>query len=410
MSKRYGNLWSKITDIDNIKNAHLKARKDKRFYEAVQKTNQNLDERAEKIQKMLVQHSYKVSPYRTSILHDKTKDRILFKLPYYPDRIIQWAIMLQIEHIFLETFTDFTCASIPKRGVHYASKKLSKMMNNDIEGTKYCLKLDIKKFYPSIDRPILKKLLRKKIKDKDLLFELDKIIDSMERTNLDKIKLSTEMKELYSRPNKGLPVGSYLSQYLANYYLTYFDHWLKEELHIKYVIRYMDDIVILSSSKEELWKIFYQIKDYLKNELELEVKSNYQIFPTAIRGIDFVGYRHFYGYKLLRKTASKRCKKVMIKMYQCQKNKILPSEKLWCSWVSYVGWLQWCNSYYFYYKYCNESVPIVNTFYNLNKRGNHRKINYQFYIYNNFKKKDFFFFPKIVRSKIHRRYKINGHY
>ena len=126
MSKRVGNIYPKIIDIDNIKLAHKNAKKDKSFYSAVIKTNENLDERANKIQEMLKNHTYKVSQYKTSVIQDKNKKRILFKLPYYPDRIIQWAIMLQIEPIFRKTMTDFTCASIPGRGIHQASKMVDK--------------------------------------------------------------------------------------------------------------------------------------------------------------------------------------------------------------------------------------------------------------------------------------------
>jgi hypothetical protein len=88
--------------------------------------------------------------------------------------------------------------------------------------------MDIKKFYPSITHSILKDIIRKKIKDKKLLFLLDEIIDSTD----------------------GVPIGNYLSQFFANLYLAYFDHWVKEELKAKYYYRYADDLVILSDSKE----------------------------------------------------------------------------------------------------------------------------------------------------------------
>src|SRR6185436_15260850 len=100
----------------------------------------------------------------------------------------------------------------------------------DVPSTKYCLKLDIKKFYPSVDHDILKQLLRRKFKDPDLLWLLDEIIDSAD----------------------GLPIGNYLSQYFANFYLTYFDHWLKEEERIGPYFRYADDLVFLSPDKESL--------------------------------------------------------------------------------------------------------------------------------------------------------------
>ena len=98
------------------------------------------------------------------------------------------------------------------------------------------------------------------------------------------------------------------SQYLANLFLSICDHYFKEVLGIKFYFRYMDDIIIFSNSKEQLWDWFKKIKIYLKEELALDIKSNYQIFPTNVRGVDFVGYRHFIGYKLLRKSTLKTCK------------------------------------------------------------------------------------------------------
>lgn len=140
--------------------------------------------------------------------------------------------MLQIEFVFMEVFTDFTCASLKNRGIHRATALLDRYMK-DKSGTAYTLKIDISKFYPHVDHEILKKLLRKKFKDKDLLELFDKIIDSIPG-------------------GVGVPIGSYLSQYLANFYLAYFDHWLKEEKKVKYVVRYMDDVVILHHSKDFL--------------------------------------------------------------------------------------------------------------------------------------------------------------
>ena len=197
MPKRIGNIWSSIYDIDNIKTAHKMARQDKSFYDAVKKTDENLDERAKEISKMLKNHTYKVGLYKTSRYKDRGKDRILYKLPYYPDRIIQWAIMLKIEKHFKRVFLDSTCASLPKRGIHYASNLLNKYLQEHPNETTYCLKMDIKKFYPSIDRQILKKLLKKIFKDKDLLYELDNIIDSFEHNDIYKLNLSEEEKAIY---------------------------------------------------------------------------------------------------------------------------------------------------------------------------------------------------------------------
>lgn len=371
--KRYGNLYEKIYDLENLKRAHKEARKDKAYYEAVKKTDDDLDNRLLYIQDLLKNEKYKVNTYKTSVIQDRNKRRILYKLPYYPDRIIQWAILLQIDFIFAETMTDFSCASLPRRGIHYATKKLDHYMINNPEDTKYCLKLDIKKFYPSIDRNILKQLLRKKIKDKKLLKLLDQIIESMANADISHLNISKDEYELYTQPGKGIPVGSYLSQYLANFYLTYFDHWLKEELGCKYVIRYMDDLVILSGNKEILHYYLKEIKKYLYDKLLLNIKSNYQIFSVQDRGIDFVGYRHFHGYKLMRKSTLKRCKQSMIKLQEYAESGEICNKNLWCSYISYMGWLSWCNSYKFFMKYCINSLSYINQYYRKFIKGNSKK-------------------------------------
>ena len=183
-------------------------------------------------------------------------------------------------------------------------------------------------------------MLRRKFKDKDLLELLDKIINSA--------------------PNEsGIPIGSYLSQFLGNYYLCYFDHWLKEDKNMKYVVRYMDDVVIFNNSKEELHKLRVEMSSYLKNNLDLELKSNWQIFPTEIRGVDFVGYRYFYDYILLRKSTLKRFKKVMLFI----NNNNYINYSLWCSVNSYKGWLKWCNSYRLQEKYISSIQSLCDNFY-----------------------------------------------
>ena len=329
--KRYGNIFEKIYDMDNLYLAHKNARKGKTYYKEVQMVDSNPEYYLSQIQDMLKNKTYRVSEYDVSIINDKGKDRELMKLPYYPDRIIQWAIMLQIDTIFMNTFCTHSCASVYGRGIHRASRLVTKYLK-DKENTKYCLKLDIKKYYPNVNHQILKELLRKKFKDNDLLELLDMIIDSYPK-------------------EKGIPIGSYLSQYFANYYLTYFDHWLKEDKCIKYVVRYMDDIVIFYKSKSYLHTLIRDISNYLETNLDLKVKENWQVFPVDIRGVDFVGYRHFRNYKLLRKTTCKRFKNSMKNIHnKCNNNKLMNYSE-WCSVNSYNGWLNFCNGFRLSNKY-----------------------------------------------------------
>lgn len=342
--KRTGNLYAKIYDMDNLKLAHQNARKDKLFYQEVKMVDSDPEYYLGEIQQMLINKTYTVSEYNVSIINDKGKNRELMKLPYFPDRIIQWAIMLQIEETFMKTFCSHTCASIKNRGIKKASELTDKYMK-DRFNCEYCLKIDISKFYPNINHEILKKLLRKKFKDDDLLELLDKIVDS-------------------TPGNKGVPIGSYLSQFLANFYLSYFDHWLKEKMGMQYVVRYMDDMILFHYSKEYLHWLKKQMDIYLETKLDLKIKPNWQVFPTAIRGVDFVGFRHFFGYKLLRKSTCKKFKKKMVVIRKKMDAGKLINYSEWCSANSYNGWLKWCDSYRLREKYVTPVQPALDRYYN----------------------------------------------
>lgn len=324
--KRIGNVYSKIYDIENLKLAHKKARKGKIWYREVEMVDKDIEKYLTQLQQSLIDKTYSTSNYSKFVKIDKGKEREIYKLPYYPDRICQWAIMLELENMFVSNFVKGTYASIPNRGVHKALTDLSESLKNTSE-VQYCLKFDIKKFFPSIDKSILKKLLRKKIKDKELLWLLDEIIDSH---------------------NKGLPIGNYLSQYLANFYLSYFDHWCKETKGCKHYFRYMDDVVVLHHNKHFLHELREEIETYLEQDLKLRLKSNYQVFPTFNRGIDFVGYRHFGNYVLLRKSTSNNLKRKLTKI-KLNKNPLSLNE--FCTINSYRGWIKWGNCHNLSTKY-----------------------------------------------------------
>ncbi len=342
--KRYGDIYPKICTIENLREAHANARKDKLFYQEVKTVDADPSSFLKAIQEMLLNETYEISAsdYAKSIINDKGKERELAKLPYYPHRIIQWAIMLQIEPVFMEVFCSHTCASIKGRGISKALDLVQEYLQ-DVPGTQYCLKIDVSKFYPSIDHEILKQLLERKFKDRRLLSLLFKIVDSVEGT--------------------GVPIGSYLSQYLANYYLAYFDHYLKEVLHLKYVVRYMDDVIILSDSKEKLHEVREQMDQYLQTQLNLHLRDNWQVFPVDACGIDFIGFRCFHGFTLLRKRTYKRFKAGMLEILGKQKNGQLIRYSEFRSANSYCGWLDMCNGNRLKEKYIVPIVPSLIRYY-----------------------------------------------
>lgn len=223
-----------------------------------------------------------------------------------------------MESIWRKVFIKNTYSSIRGRGIHKCAKDLYKDLHNNVEETRYCLKLDIRKFYPSIDHEILYSIIQKKVKDKWLLTLLKGIIDSAE----------------------GVPIGNYLSQFFANLYLTYFDHWIKEEVKCKYYYRYADDIVILGSDKAKLRNILIAIKFYFHNVLKLQLKPNYQVFQTEKRGIDFVGYVFRHRYILLRKSIKTK----MLRLVNLYLNKKITKLTFESRMTSYRGWLKFCNS------------------------------------------------------------------
>ena len=227
--KRYNNLYKKIYDIENIKLAHKNAKKGKSHYSEVKINEKNPDKNFNEIHKILKYKTFKNSKYKMFIKIDNGKRREIFKLPYFPDRIIHHSIMNILEPIWMKIFITDTYSSLKNRGIHKGVKRIKNALK-DRENTQYCLKMDVKKFYPSVDHNVLKQIIRRKIKDKDLLWLLDEIIDSA----------------------NGVPIGNYLSQYFGNLYLAGLDHWLKEQKRCKYIFRYCDDICVLHSDKKYL--------------------------------------------------------------------------------------------------------------------------------------------------------------
>lgn len=306
--KRIRGLFESISSLENLRKADTIAQKGKSKQRGVIQHNKNSEANLLALREKLLTKTFVTSAYSTFTITDP-KERVIYKLPYYPDRIVHHAVMNILEPMFMQVFTADSYSCIKGRGVHGAVRKLKKVLT-DYDGTRYCLKLDIRKFYPSIDHDILKALIRKKIKDNDLLHLLDEIIDSTE----------------------GLPIGNYLSSYLANFYVTYFDHWIKEKKLVKRYFRYADDMIILHESKEYLHQLFIEIEAYLKEHLKLTVKKNYRVFPVEDRGIDFIGYRFFHSHTLLRK----RIKKSFVR--KLRKNAAISSI------ASYMGWAKHCNS------------------------------------------------------------------
>jgi RNA-directed DNA polymerase len=324
--KRYGYLFDKMIETQNIAQAISAAAKGKSHYNEVQVIMQNPLAYTYKIHEMLASDSFVNSSYSIFERWTGRKWRTIYKLPFYPDRIIHHCIVQVLEPIWMKHFISNTFSTIKGRGVHDGLYKLKNDLKAYPKATEYCLKMDVRKFYESVDHQVLKNLLRAKVKDERLMKLTDNIIDSSE----------------------GIPIGNYLSQWLGNYYLSAFDHYVKEVLMVKFYYRYCDDLVLLSDNKSVLHEWRKKITDYLTSHLKLDVKSNYQVFPVAARGIDFLGYRCFHGYTLIRKSILQDFKKKL----RLNRSNLQQSKS------SYYGWFVHANSYRLLNKYFKDEKYV----------------------------------------------------
>lgn len=334
--KRHGNLFSRITDYPNIAQSHLQAKRGKSRYEEVKMVENDPHRYFDAIQTMLVDQTFRTSPYTTKQIHEP-KERLIYKLPYFPDRIVHHAIMNVIQPFWDRIFIYDLYSAVPGKGLHKGSYRLRQFMR-DAGHTQYCLKFDIKQYYPSIDHAILIELVKRKIKCKKTLWLLEEIITSAEG-------------------GKNVPIGNYLSQYFGNIYLNWFDHWIKEDLGIDYYIRYCDDGVILGRTKQEMLDLKEQIGQYLTDNLDLTLNRKTAVLKVDVTGIDFLGYRCFRDYTLLRKTSAQRFKKKI--RYIETHYQMMPAQKIISSVMAYYGWLQHCDSYNLQRKYLFENRKIL---------------------------------------------------
>ena len=242
------------------------------------------------------------------------------------DKLINHVITKKVLIPLLDkSLIENNIATRKNKGTHLGIKLLKKYLN-EMDGIIYALKFDIKKYFYNIDHEILINLLKNKIKNKNIIIFLTKIINSTnydyinkkikeikqkEINKLNNIKMINEVKNIpYYKKGKGLPIGNMSSQVFAIYYLNELDHYIKERLHIKYYIRYMDDGIILSNNKNYLRYTLKEIKKLIE-KYKLELNSKTKIINVSIEGIEFLGFRFYKQnnvYLKLRNSTKKRFK------------------------------------------------------------------------------------------------------
>lgn len=330
---RTKHVWEKIIDIDNIKFAILCASKKKTKRKGVQKVLANLDRCALEIHQLLTTKAYVPSPYTEVKIKDGSsqKVRTIHKPKFYPDQCIHWALTLPMQEGWGKSLNPNTCGSIPNRGGHYGKKKIENWVRNNHKETKYCYKLDIRKYYESIDQERLIDMFRHKIKDSDTLWLIETIILSHD---------------------KGLPIGNYTSQWFANIFLSRLDWYITQELGVTRYIRYIDDMVLFSGNKKKLHKIRKEVEYFISN-LGLHIKDNWQVFKVGDRGVDILGYRFFHTHTLIRKSTAYRMHRRIKRI-----GKHIPTPSEISAVFSYMGITTHCDSRNFVIKYILPYVDL----------------------------------------------------
>src|SRR3989344_2562466 len=335
--KTYKNLYRQICSLDNLVLAWRKARKGKTQRDYVIEFERDLKKNLLDLQYELITRTYQPKPLTTFILRDP-KTRKISKSDFR-DRIIHHAIVNILEPIFDKTFIYDSCANRKGKGNLFALKRFDKfkqkvaengklksfLNNNQVKG--YCLKADIKHYFDEVNHDILLQIIKRKINDDKAIWLISQILNNSanSRTQRERVTL------------KGMPLGNLTSQFFANIYLNELDNFVKRKLKVKYYIRYVDDFVILHNSKEqlEIWK--KEISYFLSINLRLELHPDKSKVTPLSRGIDFVGFRNFYHFKLPRKRTIRKMRNKIEDYHkeEISKEKML---EIFQGWNAYTKW------------------------------------------------------------------------
>lgn len=270
--KRHANLYSKVISFENLYLAAKKSMRGKKNKNSVMVFNFNLENELISLRHELEGKIYYPRPYSSFLVKEPKVRKICSS--EFRDRVIHHAICNFVEPVIEKRSILDSYACRVGKGSHGAVARCQQFSRRYT----YYLKCDIKKFFENIDHQILKNILMKMFKDKDLLELIGIIIDHKVPENAN---------------GKGLPIGNLTSQHFANLYLGELDHYIKDRLGIKGYVRYMDDFICFANSKKELWDLLEKIDEFVSKILILELKEKVTQIAPVSEGIPFLGFRIF---------------------------------------------------------------------------------------------------------------------
>ncbi|MBN1654603.1 MAG: group II intron reverse transcriptase domain-containing protein [Deltaproteobacteria bacterium] len=271
MSKRVRIELDEIAELDNLYRAFWRAAKGKRDRQAVQDFALRLDHNLSFMRRDIINGDYSFGGYSRFMIYDP-KPRVIHAA-CFRERVLHHAIMAHLEPVFERHMVGDTFACRPGRGVLAAVNRAQQ----HIRRYPWYAKVDVRKFFDSVDHDILFRLLSRRFKGEGLLILLKRIIESYQ-----------------TDPGKGLPIGSLTSQHFANFYLSRLDRLLLQNINVLGTVRYMDDIIWFCNSREQAKETMREVSRFLAQERKLDLKQNFQI-NRSLHGVSFCGFRVLAG-------------------------------------------------------------------------------------------------------------------
>lgn len=287
----FTNNYQYIISVDNLLDVWKEFLRGKRGRKDVQEFELNLMENILALHRDLVNKTYQHSVYYAFNISDP-KPRNIHKASVR-DRLLHHAIYRAMYPFFDKAFITDSYSCRKNKGTHKALNRFrafAYQASKNHTKTVWVLKCDIKKFFASIDQVILLDIVNRYVLDNDTQWLISQIVFSFYST----------------KEGKGLPLGNLTSQLLVNIYMNEFDQFVKHKLKAKYYIRYADDFVFLSGSKEWLLGILPKIREHLRSRLFLELHPGKIFIKTVASGVDFLGWGHFPDHRVLRTVAKRR--------------------------------------------------------------------------------------------------------
>ncbi len=326
MPKTLRNKYYKNLTYKKLMQAHIKSRKGKGNRKEIIMFNLKQEEYIMWLLEKLKNKTYKHGGYTTFYVTEPKLRKI--EKSRYIDRVVhRWLVDNFLEPAFIPQLINTTYACIKNRGMHKACLDVQKAMRKckNKWGNYYILKMDIAKYFDNINKKILLKIIERKIKDKNILWLIKEILYAQKR-------------------EKGLEIGNYTSQIFANIYLNEIDQYIKHKLKIKYYFRYMDDSTLFLQTKRDAIEALKKIKEYLKENLGLELNKKTQIFKDK-QGVNFCGYKINENRLKIRDKGKRKLKKKVKKLKQQIKEEKITSKEAHKYLAGHMGYIEIADTY-----------------------------------------------------------------